>query len=415
MMDLQPTHPNNKTRKPHIVIVGGGMVGLSLARLLTHKQAADWSISLVEQHASLLSTSQPLTPSFDARATALSAGSQDILQQLGLWADLQPHAEAIHTIDVSDRGHYGNTQLHREDHPGDALGYVVENRHIGRALVAGLSTAVTAIAPAKVVSCTPKICGHSLRIQRGSQTTEMHADLVVIADGAESQLRQQLGIDANKRAYYQSAIIANVVLQQPHRGIAYERFTDQGPVALLPLQSMAQTHRAALVWTLPTQQASTVSKLADSALLRQLQQRFGYRAGRLLAIGERHSYPLEQVTATEQIRSALVVIGNAAHTLHPVAGQGFNLSLRDCVALSDVLSSARRQGKAIGDSKILQQYSADQRRDQDLTIALTDQLIALFGSKNTAVSALRQVGLMGLTTLPQLKHTLTQKFMRGFR
>ncbi|MBX2807931.1 MAG: 2-octaprenyl-6-methoxyphenyl hydroxylase [Cellvibrionaceae bacterium] len=408
---------NRHHEQQHIVIVGGGMVGLSLALLLARQQFASWSITVLEQHDStLLSDGSALAPSFDARATALSAGSWQILQQLGLSTALKDVAELIKTIDVSDRGHYGGAVLQHADHGVEALGYVLENRHLGQVLLSAIKRhQVNYIAPVKVLKCVPKRLGYDLYLQQGEQLSDVRANLLLVADGAHSSLRQCLGIGATTTAYKQHALIANVALRNPHCGVAYERFTDQGPIALLPLPPVAQKNRASVVWTLPQQQADTMAKASTADLLAQLQRRFGYRAGTVLDIGKRYTYPLQLITSVEQIRSRLVVIGNAAHFLHPVAGQGFNLALRDCAALVEVLSNAHQQGACIGDCNVLQKYRARQALDQDFTIALTHHLVSAFGSKNTVVSILRQLGFMGLNSLPGLKRRFAQQLMGGFR
>ncbi len=400
--------------KQHIVIAGGGMVGISLALLLAKNLLlaqgdSQYSITLIEQFALNASPKKSLEqPSFDARSSALSAGSAAIFDELGCWQDLQKVVEPINTVHVSDKGHFGSVTIKSEDYDVDAVGFVVENRHLGSVLLNHLKSAqVNCLAPAKVTQCLPKKNGYSLNVESESDTQELHADLLIVADGAESGLRQSLGIDVQKTDYQQSAVIANVALAEPHNNIAYERFTNQGPIALLPLSD----NRAALVWIIPRDQQSEYIDADSEELLQRLQDRFGYRAGRLLKLGERQAYPLTLVEACEQVRSNLVVIGNAAHFLHPVAGQGFNLALRDCYQLMHCLKKASIKQQHLGQLSVLNQYLDKQLLDQGTTITVTDTLVKLFSTDNVSKAVLRQLGLLTLTGSPAAKKVFAKKMM----
>jgi 2-polyprenyl-6-methoxyphenol 4-hydroxylase len=424
-MSLQGLHSQGShTQEQHIAIVGGGMVGVSLALMLS--QAFENSpqavhISLIEQFpfpsAHTQQTPTHHASSFDARSTALSAGSVELLNTLGVWENLQEQAQAIQHIHISDKGHYSNTQLHAQDHGLDALGYVVENRQLGYGLLEQLqNTAVECIAPATVSACRMKKGGAILQITQTDEqahdcVTERHADVVLIADGTDSPLRQSLGIDCDMTPYHQSAIIMNIALKEPHQGIAYERFTDQGPLAVLPLKDCDGLHRAAVVWTRDTQQADTVMAYSDAQCMQQLQTCFGYRAGYIEHVGQRHCYPLALVQAKEQVRSHIVVVGNAAHFLHPVAGQGFNLSLRDNAVLAKTLREAVEKEQAIGHYQTLQRYQQEREKDQQLTIGLTHAMVDTFSSKKWSLSALRQMGLLSLHAMPLAKKTLARQMM----
>jgi 2-octaprenyl-6-methoxyphenol hydroxylase len=218
----------------------------------------------------------------------------------------------------------------------------------------------------------------------------------VIADGAYSPLAGSLGIAYRQNDYRHHAIIANVNSAKPHNGRAFERFTDQGPMALLPLKASGGQSRSALVWTMPDALAANISGLDDEAFLEQLQQRFGYRLGAFTRLGERHSYPLQLVEALEQVRTGVVVMGNAAHFLHPVAGQGFNLALRDVAHLVDVLQRARAAGCRLGDLSVLQSYQQAQAWDQRATTLFSDRVSDLFTWSQPLVGVARDVGLSAL-------------------
>ncbi|MGS2717326.1 2-octaprenyl-6-methoxyphenyl hydroxylase [Eionea flava] len=402
----------------HIAIVGGGMVGLSLALMLAKQLPESCAISLIEKiafpssdthHSSHNALQQP---SFDARSTAISAGSAELLKAINVWPSLAAETEAINTIHISDRGHYANTRIHADDYSVDALGYVVENRHLGRALLQQLpDTRVSMIAPASVECCKIKADHVELTVASDTQKTSpcVHASLLVVADGADSLLCQSLGIAAKKTAYQQSAIIANVALKQVHKGVAYERFTEQGPLALLPLSDCDGQHRAAIVWTRNSDVAESLCQASDTDFMAQLQNTMGYRAGQITQVGSRYHYPLTLIEAEEQIRSRIVVMGNAAHFLHPVAGQGFNLSLRDCAVLAKTLADNHQE--SVGDLSLLNRYQTCREKDQQLTIALTDSLVKAFSSTTLSHSVFRQCGLLSLQAIPMAKNQLAQQMM----
>lgn len=380
-----------------LVIVGGGMVGISLALLLA-QQNHRWKILLLEAHSFQHSGS----PSFDARSTALSWSSRKIFEAAGLWSALQAKASKIEKIHVSDRGHMGLTRIDAEEAGVEALGYVVENHWIGTALQEKLATVdVDIIAPAKVGSIKPLKNGMHLTLQESEQIIE--ASLVVIADGANSKTAQKIGIQSNHQPYGQQGIIANIALESPHGGVAYERFTDSGPMAMLPLTDHQGYSRSALVWTESEHRAAELMAASDEEFLTALQDCFGYRLGKLQKVGERHAYPLALTTSTEQVRRNLVVLGNAAHSLHPVAGQGFNLSLRDVAVLADVLGCARATGEDFSALETLEHYQQQQLADQQNTLMFSDNLPKLFSQPSSAIALGRNSGLLIMDLVPALR------------
>ena len=391
-----------------IVIAGGGMVGISLALALL-KQAPESRILLVESfELPAAGGAATYTPSFDARSTALSYASCLIYREIGLWDELQGRIQGIESIHVSNRGRFGSTLLKAGDYGWSALGFVSENAWLGQVLAGALQRSAAEVrSPASVAGVQPGDDRVALELDNGNALT---CELLVIADGARSRLRDQLGIVARQRSYDQSAIIANVGHGQPHGGRAFERFTARGPLALLPLLRVDKgAHRSALVWTLPPQDATGLMQAGDADFLHHLQGEFGYRLGRLLQVGERHSYPLALIETREQIRSGIVVMGNAAHSLHPVAGQGFNLALRDVARLSGILGDALGAGRSPGDLGVLEHYRTAQSQDQELTTAFSDRLPGLFMSDDPALGLMRDLGLFALDLSPGLKREFVRQ------
>ena len=384
-----------------IVIVGGGMVGISLALLLAEQQHP-WKVLLLEAQAYQQSASAEYRPSFDARSTALSWSSRKIFEAAGLWPALQSQASKINKIHVSDRGHIGLTRIDAQEAGVEALGYVVENSWIGSVLLEKLATtSVDVLAPARVATIKPLKNGMRLTLQETDQVIE--SSLVVVADGANSQTAQKIGIHSNQQPYGQQGIIANIALEKPHDGVAYERFTDQGPMAMLPLPDYKGSPRCALVWTEPNEKAEQLMAASDQEFLQTLQERFGYRLGMLQQVGERHAYPLALTTSTEQVRRNLVVLGNAAHSLHPVAGQGFNLSLRDVAVLADVLGEAKTSGEDFSALQTLESYQQQQLADQQNTLLFSDNLPKLFAQSSSAIALGRNSGLLVMDLIPGLR------------
>lgn len=395
----------------HITIVGGGMVGMSLALMLA-RQNSQISIALIDAQAFPDANQDAFfQPSFDARSTAVARGSMEIFERLGVWSELQKQATPIKQIHVSDSGHFMGGLIDAQEYAVDALGYVIPNEWIGRVLLQQIrSQANIQLMPdTRVEKIIHKIQGAELIVNSSGELQHLRSHLVVLADGGPSKLAQQLGIDFSVDDYQQSAIIANVEFSKPHQLIAYERFTPSGPIALLPLGKTASSREAALVFTLPREIAQSTLDADEKTFLQQVQNRFGQRLGQFTACSRRHLFDLKLVKASEQIRSGLVLLGNAAHFLHPVAGQGFNLSLRDCQALVQTLN--RYSPESWGQLSQLQEYLALQTNDQQKTIFFSDQLVKLFSSSRLPAIALRHLGFMGLESLPSLKNILVNQTM----
>ncbi|MBD9653475.1 2-octaprenyl-6-methoxyphenyl hydroxylase [Pseudomonas sp. PDM12] len=382
-----------------VAIIGGGLVGASLALALQGEaRKRGWRVVLIEPFA----PGDGYQPSYDARSTALSYGSRLIYEGLGLWPAIAEQATAIERIHISDRGRFAAARLSAEQEGVPALGYVVENAWLGHCLWQALDPEVIQWrCPAQVERMEPTTEGYRLTLD---DETLIDCSLAILADGGRSSLREQLGISVNQRPYDQTALIANITPERDHAGEAFERFTESGPLALLPLSEK----RCALVWTHPSRDVERLLKLDERAFLAELQQAFGYRLGALKQVGARVPYPLVLIEAAEQIRANLVVLGNAAHSLHPIAGQGFNLSLRDVRALADTLSAS---AAPLGDLVTLQRYAGIQAGDQTRTVAFSDQVTRLFSTDQPLLAAGRNLGLLGLELLPPAKRWFARQAM----
>ncbi|WP_444946029.1 FAD-dependent monooxygenase [Microbulbifer sp. VTAC004] len=392
-----------------VAIVGGGMAGASLALMLAHF-CPQLSVALLEQRALPDASASVQLPSFDTRATAIAAGSLQLFQQLGLWSALREYCAPIQRIQVSDRGHsFGaslSTHTQQQASFQGMLGAVIENAALGPILHRALAdTAVQLLAPARVSRVRMDSAGAHLNWSAAEQGFQykLTTRLLVIADGVESPLCRQLGIEIDTVKYQQRALVTTVGLQRDHGGVAFERFTALGPMALLPLQQRQGRHRAALVWACPENEAVALFTLSEEERLLRLQENFGWRAGRFERAGALQGYPLSLSLAREQWRRNLVLVGNCAHFLHPVAGQGFNLTLRDCYALAQTLAGDQPAQGSKAELDRLRAYGRCRSFDQQLTVGFSDQIPSLFTSENPFQQVVRQMGLLGLTLVPPLR------------
>lgn len=413
-----------------ILIIGGGMVGASLAIALGGQNCR---IAVIES-IPLRSSDQP---SYNDRSIALSYGSKKIFSTMGLWPSLQSHVAPIHKIHISDRKHFGATRLDCKDENVEALGYVVETRAMGEVLQEKLAEQKNvdllcpvgledlSISDQCVTAQVKENSNENSDNNENSKIRTLTASLLVAADGSQSFIREQLGIPVTHWKYGQTAIIANVTPQNHHQNIAYERFTDSGPLAVLPLPPIKvpkmvqpvtgseeiEEPRCSLVWTVRDEQREEILSLTDKEFLHRLQGRFGQRLGRFLKVGARHSFPLSMLRANEYVRSRIALIGNAAHTLHPVAGQGFNLGIRDVAALAELLVQAIKDERNPGDLAVLQEYADWRRRDHRRVIAFTDGLARIFSNPLSPVVLARNLGLVAVDLMPFAKHSLTRQTM----
>jgi 2-octaprenyl-6-methoxyphenol hydroxylase len=339
-------------------------------------------------------------PSFDDRTTALGNASRRIFQGLGVWERLASEAAAIRTIHVSDAGRFGFARLNAEEQGIEAFGYVIPNRVIGAALWQKLqqSKDVLLRVPARPEQVEISDSGVTFSLPSES----VSARLVVAADGAHSVVRATARIEADVEDYDQIAIVANVAADRPHDGTAYERFTQSGPLAVLPLHDGSY----GVIWTCRPERAAEVLSFDDATYLRELQERFGWRAGRFVRAGVRASYPLKLTRAATTVAPRTVLIGNAAQALHPVAGQGFNLGLRDAAMLAEVVASAR--GGDVGSAELLNRFATWRAGDRAGVVRFTDGLIKLFGDTRPGIGLLRNLGLLLFDLSPPAKSALAR-------
>jgi 2-octaprenyl-6-methoxyphenol hydroxylase len=382
--------PEASSETYDIAIVGGGMVGASLAVALEGVGVRTALIEAVPHDAAA-------QPSFDERTTALSNGSRCILKTLGVWQDVADAATRIAKIHVSDRGHFGFARIDAAQLGRHALGYVLPNRALGAALWARLSrrSDLDIFCPARVA--TLSIGDDAVELAIASERI-LRARLVVAADGIGSAVRAAFGVGVETRDYGQTAIITTVLPGKFHEHVAYERFTSTGPLALLPIAD----GRCTLVLTLSPAAAEAAMGCSDEQFLSEVQARFGWRLGRLLKVGRRHAYPLSLSRAERSSRGRCMVVGNAAQALHPVAGMGFNLGLRDVASLAELI--AERRGELDTVAAVYDSWRAADRRE---VIAFTDGLVRVFASPWGPVRRLRDLGLLAFDLLPPAKAALS--------
>jgi len=339
------------------------------------------------------------------RSVALSWGSKQLLDALGVWSGLAANAKPIRDIHVSQQGHLGAVRMHARDHQIDALGYVVRNADVLRLLVECLPDVpnVHIVAPAQVEAVEQTSEAATLRLSNGQRC---RAKLVVVADGSDSNTRELVGQTAETEHYDQHAIVASLQVQGAPEAKAWERFTANGPMALLPLGQGCLS----LVYTVPSDRQQELMALDDTAFIERVQASIGRRAGRIISASRRQCFPLQRVSVTSSWQGRTVLLGNAARTLHPVAGQGFNLALRDAMTLAELL-----QGLAIGQdagaSFVREQYLSRRQADQRETLGLTDALARGFRGESSLLGHLRGAGLIATDRLPLLKRGFARRSM----
>jgi 2-octaprenyl-6-methoxyphenol hydroxylase len=385
-----------------VVIVGGGMVGASLAVALSSENIR---IAVIE----------PVTPrtqdqpSYDDRGLALSISSQRILRQMSLWDAVCSTANPIEHVHVSDQHHFGFVRLHAERMYVPALGHVVLARELGRVLMDRINatTNIDFICPAQVSDVVIHTEKAEVTLLRDGKTSTITARLVIAADGSHSPVRQMLGIKTDFRDYGQTAIVTNVTPGKPHQNTAFERFTRQGPLALLPFTE----NRCVVVFTVASESADHYLGMSDDDFLASLQTRFGRRLGKFQKPGKRKSYPMQLIVAQEQVSDRIVILGNAAHTLHPNGAQGFNLCLRDIAGLAEILLPAIRSGNDPGRRHLLNRYLELRQHDQHNLTKFTDGLASLFYNDLPHKTLFRNTGMLLLDTCPSLKKSFALRAM----
>ena len=391
-----------KTGNYDIVIAGGGMIGTSLALALA---PLGLRVAVVEA----IARKEDQQPSFDDRSTALSRSTQRMFEAMGLWDDVVAASTPIASVHVSDKGRFGFSHINAEEQGVEALGYVVINRVLGEVLQSNLSAArnVDVFCPSRIdsIELGPEQASATLSSDAGEQT--LMCKLLVAADGTNSAVREMMGISAQQRAYGQRAVIGNLLPEKNLDNRAFERFTPQGPLAILPIAD----DRAGFVWTVAEHDADRVMALDDEEFLAEIQEEFGYRLGQFSRVGTRASYPLILSKAVRLTATRSVLIGNSAHGLHPVSAQGFNLGMRDVAALCDCIADTSSDEVDPGKAQLLDRYAKWRRSDQKKLVYFTDNLVRLFGSSRPGLRTLRNIGMIGFDLLPGVrpmfaKHTM---------
>ncbi|NLS12855.1 2-octaprenyl-6-methoxyphenyl hydroxylase [Vibrio sp. SM6] len=383
-----------------VLVVGGGMTGACLALGLAHLTQGAMSIALVESH-----VAQPNThPGFDSRSIALAHGTAQTLASLGVWASLSALAEPLRRIHVSDQHHAGMTEIDAKEQGLSALGYVVELEPVGAQLHAMLEreSSITLFCPNTVKQLTQQASSVQVLLDDG---VEIETRLLVAADGADSFCAQQLGLSLTTHSFEQTAVIANIGLSQPHCGQAFERFTAAGPLALLPMSDQ----RMSLVWCLSTERAQTLLNSSDVDFQNALQAEFGWRLGRLASVGTRASYPLALRYRERIITHRAVVVGNAAQALHPIAGQGFNLALRDVADLVEIIVANWQQGADVGEYRMLSRYRQRREPDRTAIMTLTASMVHLFSNDWLPLRLGRNLGLAMMDNVSAFKAPLLRR------
>ena len=388
-----------------IVIAGGGMIGTSLALAL---EPLGLRVAVVEA----VARREAAQPSFDDRSTALSRSTQRMFEAMGLWPCVVAAATPIRGIHVSDQGRFGFSRLDAEEQGVEALGYVVINRVLGGVLQDALDSTdgVDVLCPARIVDIElGPDAATAVVEEEGGKRRSLSCNLLVAADGANSNVREMMGITAQQSSYGQRAVIGNLLPEKDIDNMAYERFTPQGPLAVLPVAD----DRAGFIWTVSEVDAERVMALDDDAFLAELQREFGYRLGTFSRVGKRAVYPLILSKALRLTATRSVLIGNSAHGLHPVSAQGFNLGMRDVAAMVDCIADARAESGDVdpGNATLLENYAAWRRADQKKLVRFTDGLVKLFGSEKRPLRALRSIGMLGFDLLPGVRSTFAKHTM----
>lgn len=376
-----------------LIIVGGGLVGAGLAAAL---RQSGLHIALIDAR---------LPSNDDPRLFALNNGSCQFLNNLGLWDKLAPYAAPIHQVHVSYQSHFGAVRLHREDIHLPALGHVIPARFIEAALNEELTSLpnFTLYRPVKLTALHQEEGKATLTLEMEEGEKMLQSSIVIGADGTESTVRSQLNIAAEIFDYHQSAIVTHTSLQRSHQHIAYERFNAKGAIAMLPLTH----HSCATIWSADTKTIGELTALSEKAFLQRLQKEFGYRLGRLQKISKRYVFPLRMVRAENTVTQCVFLLGNSAHTMHPIAAQGFNLALYEVAALVEGMMERIAKHEFISAAD-LQQISERIQKQQAASIGISHRLSQLFSGKSLLMSMALQLGMIGLDIAAPIKKKFTE-------
>lgn len=386
-----------------VIIVGGGMVGLSLSLMLAKANIAVKLLEAVKYPNYDDQNVAPYHSSFDARNTALSRRSVQIYQKLGLWDALQQHATPILQVHITEQGSFGKARLVAEQEKVESFGQVIENAWLGRVLLTQVrqQPLIELIDGVQVTALTQDAEQVHIEAQRGDELLKLESKLLIAADGRDSFCRQAIGVGVEVHDYDQVAIVTTVQTSKPHEHVGFERFSALGPLALLPLPG---EYRRSVVW--PVKKGTEDEWLGeenDQHFLDALQKTYGDRAGKFEKTGKRFSYPLSQVLAHKQTVGRVILMGNAAHTIHPVAGQGFNLCLRDADVLLRYLVNQLSTSDDIGNPDNLLAYEQARLSDQQRVIKFCDTVVRGFSNQNPLLKLIRNTGLIAFDVIPGVK------------
>ncbi|WP_445660175.1 2-octaprenyl-6-methoxyphenyl hydroxylase [Acinetobacter sp. F16] len=386
-----------------VIIVGGGMVGLSLALMLAKANIAVKLLEAIKYPNYDDANLAPYHSSFDARNSALSRRSVQIYQELGLWNALQEHATPIFEVHITEQGSFGKARLKAEQEKVESFGQVIENAWLGRVLLTEVrkQPLIELIDGVQVTSLKQDADQAHIEAVRGEESLSLQSKLVIAADGRDSFCRKALGIGADEHDYDQVAIVTTVQTSKPHHHVGFERFSPLGPLALLPLPG---EYRRSVVWPVKKgTEAEWLGEENDQHFLDALQETYGDRAGKFQKTGRRFSFPLSQVLAEKQAIGRVVLMGNAAHTIHPVAGQGFNLCMRDAYVLVRSLKEQLSKSADIGEPSMLLAYEEARLTDQQRVIKFCDTVVRGFSNQNPLLKLVRNTGLLAFDMIPGVK------------
>ncbi|EXI18405.1 ubiquinone biosynthesis hydroxylase, UbiH/UbiF/VisC/COQ6 family protein [Acinetobacter sp. 723929] len=386
-----------------VIIVGGGMVGLSLSLMLAKANIAVKLLEAVKYPNYDDQNVAPYHSSFDVRNTALSRRSVQIYQKLGLWDALQQHATPILQVHITEQGSFGKARLIAEQEKVESFGQVIENAWLGRVLLTQVrqQPLIELIDGVQVTALTQDAEQVHIEAKRGDEVLKLESKLLIAADGCDSFCRQAIGVGVDVHDYDQVAIVTTVQTSKPHEQVGFERFSALGPLALLPLPG---EYRRSVVW--PVKKGTEGEGLGeenDQHFLDALQKTYGDRAGKFEKTGKRFSYPLSQVLAHKQAVGRVILMGNAAHTIHPVAGQGFNLCLRDADVLVRYLVNQLTASDDIGNPDNLLAYEQARLSDQQRVIKFCDTVVRGFSNQNPLLKLIRNTGLIAFDVIPGVK------------
>ena len=393
----------DQNMQQEVIIVGGGMVGLSLALMLAKTNIAVKLLEAISYPNYDDANLAPYHSSFDARNSALSRRSVQIYQELGIWDSLQQYATPILEVNITEEGSFGKARLIAAQEKVESFGQVIENAWLGRVLLSEVkkNPLIELIDGVQVTSLKQDEHLAYLEASKANKHLQFKSKLVIAADGRDSFCRKALGVGASVHDYDQVAIVTTVQTSKPHSHVGFERFSPLGPLALLPLPG---EYRRSVVWPVPKgTEGEWLGDENDQHFLDALQKTYGDRAGKFEKTGRRFSFPLSQVLSEKQAIGRVVLMGNAAHTIHPVAGQGFNLCMRDAYVLTRYLKQQVIKNADLGEAAVLKEYEKSRLKDQQRVIKFCDSVVRGFSNQNPILKFVRNTGLMCFENIPGIK------------